>query len=123
MLRFFFLLKSFFLRKDSSVIDYNKPPRDQPSLWCHWSPTRDGLGLEWNGSEKFYEYVEWLEYMIKNFFNPWGLDLNGTVKFQGERGYDFGAIIITNNEVVVSNDKQYKVRETNDDDHFPIILQ
>ena len=29
--------------------------------------------LEWDGGEKFYEYVKWLEYVIKYIFKGWGL--------------------------------------------------
>src|SRR4051794_19989063 len=27
---------------DGSVIDYNRPPEGQPSLWCQWEVTDDG---------------------------------------------------------------------------------
>ena len=30
---------------DSSILDYDEPPRTQPSLWCHWGPTADRRGI------------------------------------------------------------------------------
>lgn len=81
-----------------SIKDYNMPPRNQPGLWCDWV-IEDGK-LVWNDSEKFYNYVEWLEYMIKNFFQPKGYVLNGEMKFQGEDFYDRGKIVIVNNKVM-----------------------
>jgi len=68
---------------DPSVTDHNTPPgqlsyggvenefRDryeerqrrieagecQPGLWCQWIPSDDGTAIEWDGGEKFYEYV------------------------------------------------------------------
>ena len=45
-----------------SIIEYNDPPAGQPGLWCQWVPAIDEEGeatrIEWNGGEKFYDYVE-----------------------------------------------------------------
>jgi hypothetical protein len=85
--------------KDATIIDYNDEPKTQPSLWCQWIPTEDGTGIEWDGGEKFYNYVEWLEYLINNFLKPWGYALNGTVRWRGESFDDVGVIEVVNNEV------------------------
>ena len=58
------------------VTGNNTPPQGQSSLWCDWTPTEDGYGIEWNGAEKFYNCVEWLEYLIEHFLGPWGYVLN-----------------------------------------------
>jgi hypothetical protein len=97
--------------RDASIIDFNCPPGQpngwdfngtgQPGLWCNWVLTDDGEELEWNGSEKFYNYTEWLEYLIKHFFEPWGIELNGEIEWQGEDRYDIGKIIVEDNEVEV----------------------
>ena len=84
---------------DPSVIDHNDPPKNQPGLWCQWVPSASGEGIEWNGGEKFYYYVEWLNYIIKNFLIPWGLVLNGTVKWRGEDFDDCGKILVKDNVV------------------------
>jgi len=86
--------------KDSTIIGYNTPPSTQPSLWCDWAPTKDGLHIEWNGMEKFYDYVAWLEYIIKNFFQPKGYVLNGDVRWQGEEPGDQGHIVVVDNCVM-----------------------
>lgn len=83
------------------VVNYNSPPADQPSLWCDWEPNEDGTAIEWNGSEKFYEYVEWLQYIIEHFLERWGYKLNGKVLWIGEDHYDVGEIIVANNKVAV----------------------
>lgn len=109
--------------RDKSVIDFNTPPGQlfgsqydfyylynenkrlaslsecQPGLWCDWQLTEDGKKLKWNGGEKFYEYTNWLKYMIEHFFKPWGIILNGEVKWQGESSDDMGIIICENNNV------------------------
>jgi hypothetical protein len=85
--------------KSPNVTNSNSPPQGQPGLWCQWVPTEDDDGIEWNGGEKFYEYVEWLEYLIENFLKPWGYVLNGTVFWYGEDHNDRGKIFVLDNEV------------------------
>jgi hypothetical protein len=97
-------------KEDESVIDYNCPPGQtgflsksnkagQPGLWCQWSITNDGLYLEWDGGEKFYNYIEWLRYLIKHFFERWGVKLNGEIEWYGEDPSDIGIIIVNDNNV------------------------
>lgn len=91
----------------SGVIDTNSPPRTQPGLWCDWAPGEEGTTIGWNGSEKFYDYIEWLKYIIDNFLTPWGYELSGTVEWQGEHPPDFGRIVVTiNNRVRVFHGKK-----------------
>lgn len=94
---------------DPSVINSNTPPgqsngwnlngNGQPGLWCQWTLTPDGTELQWDGGEKFYNYTEWLEYLIKHFFQPWGIVLNGEIEWQGEDRNDMGKIVVDNNNV------------------------
>lgn len=91
--------------RDDSITDYNYPPEGQPGLWCKWAPTSDGEYIAWNGVEKFYDYVEWLEYLIQHFLQPWGYSLNGEVTWKGEDSGDMGKIIVKNNEVTVYKGK------------------
>lgn len=112
--------------KDASVIDYNEVPGHipyglenfmegwdlnqeriqkglcQPGLWCGWEfVEEDGLlFLQWDGGEKFYNYVEWLIYLISRFFEPWGIKLKGKIQWQGEDPADRGIIIVADNVVV-----------------------
>lgn len=83
------------------IIDYNSGPSTQPGLWCQWEPSEDNQGIEWDGAEKFYDYTEWLRYIIENFLKPWKLKLNGTVNWVGEDRNDRGCIVVKNNKVSV----------------------
>jgi hypothetical protein len=87
--------------KDEATIDYNCPPNDQPNLWCQWIPSEDGSAIEWDGGEKFYDYIDWIEYIITHFLTPWGITANGSVEWQGEDSGDFGKINIKNSLVSV----------------------
>jgi len=85
--------------KDCTILDYNRPPKTQPSLWLQWVPTDDGWYLEWDGGDKFYCYVEWLEYLINKVLAPRGYILNGEIKWFGEDTYDTGVITVIENVV------------------------
>lgn len=77
----------------------------QPGYWCQWVPSSDGGFLEWDEGEKFYYYVEWLEYLIKHFLKPWGYTLNGEVGYRGEDSEDRGVIYVKNNVVRAVQDE------------------
>ena len=87
--------------RSSDILDYNHPPMGQPGLWCQWVPNEEGTDIEWDGGEKFYNYVEWLRYLILNFLAPWGYTLNGDVEWQGEDRDDRGQIVVTDNVVTI----------------------
>lgn len=111
--------------RDESIIDYNIPPgqslmlkswdrrtrekiesgKCQPSLWCQWNVTGEGNEqvLEWDGGEKFYEYIDWVKYLITNFFKPWNVKLNGEITWVGEESTDLGKIVVKDNLVEVYN--------------------
>lgn len=86
--------------REPDIIDYNTPPSTQPGLWCQWRPTEDGMGIEWDGGEKFYHYAEWLTYIINNFLAPKGYVLNGQVSWQGEDSGDIGVLEVKDNKVI-----------------------
>ena len=88
--------------EDKNIINYNKPPKTQPGLWNNWKPSECGMFLEWDGGEKFYKYVEWIKYLIKNIIEPDNLKLNGTVQWRGEECEDYGTITIKDNQVSIT---------------------
>jgi hypothetical protein len=87
--------------REPSIIDYNRPPKTQPGLWCQWRPSDDGTCIEWDGGEKFYRYVEWLQYIIKNFLAPKRYVLNGEVEWRGESWSDSGVIVAKDNAITI----------------------
>jgi len=113
---------------DGTVIDHNLPPghlsyeginwrerqekqdklilegKCQPGLWCNWAIEENEL--IWDGGEKFYDYVEWLKYLINHFFSKWDVLLNGEIEWQGEEKDDFGKIVVTDNVIKVLTGKK-----------------
>ncbi len=96
-----------------SVVNPNRPPRGQPSLWCCWRPIdipvrhvdqppveqSSARYLGWNPCGPSVEYVEWLEYLIGSFIEPWGYVLRGRVVWFGEDPLDVGHIQVRRNLV------------------------
>jgi hypothetical protein len=83
---------------DDGIIEFNSPPSTQPGLWCQWEITGNGKFIEWDGSEKFYESVEWMKYIINNFIGD-KYSCNGKIEAQGEDEDDHWWLIVENNKV------------------------
>ncbi len=74
--------------------------KEYPGYWCQWVPACDeDTVIEWDYGEKFYEYVEWMEYIIDNFLKPWGYIANGNIEWFGEDRNDLGMIVVEDNKV------------------------
>jgi len=85
---------------ESNIINFNGEPKTQPGLWCKWIPTEDRMHIEWDGGEKFYNYIEWMEYLISKVLAPRGYIVNGNVAWRGEDFDDTGVLEINDNMVM-----------------------
>lgn len=77
--------------------------RVMPGLYCQWALQYENLqpvGLAWDGGEKFYDYVEWLEYIIE-LLDDEDVLLEGIVRWRGEDFDDIGFISVVDNKVTV----------------------
>lgn len=81
------------------VLDCYKPPVGQPGLFCQWVPSTDGTKIIWDNGESFYDYVEWIKYIMVHFLTPWGRFLSGTVEWAGDDRKDLGKIVVYGNHV------------------------
>jgi len=104
------------LREPPDLLDHNEEPEGQHGLWCHWQPTEDGAGLEWDGSEKFYNFSLWLVYIIEHFLKPWGRVLSGDVRYHGESYDDYGTLHVADNIVEDLKQEGEPLREEEDED-------
>ena len=76
----------FYIQDDErGIVDKNRPPRSQPSLWCGWLIQPDRRTIQWDGHEKFQEYIPWLIYLIR-LLRRRGYTLSGNVAWQGKCG-------------------------------------
>lgn len=92
-----------FTQEEINIIhDFSRERHDgpeYPGIWCQW--VIDNGVLEWDGIEKFYNYTEWLEYLIKHFFNEWNIVLNGSIIYQVDYITDRGKIEVIDNKINV----------------------
>lgn len=97
-----------FLRDFASHDHRETEYEDTPGFYCQWVPTKDGAALEWDGSEKFYDSVEWMRYLIDNFVAG-GVHkhftetrkVNGAIMASGDDPDDVWRLIVTDNVVTV----------------------
>lgn len=82
---------------------HNSPPL--PWYYCNWTPSEDGSKLTDETNEgSNYNYVEWLEYIVEEFLEPWGRYLNGQVDWEGEENGDSGTIYAKDNQIEAVED-------------------
>ena len=85
-----------------------KPLREassgRPCIYCQWMPTHDGTGIQWDTGEKFYGWLEWLEFIIQHCLKSWGYVLNGEVRWRGDGLDDSGIIYVKDNRVEAISD-------------------
>ena len=90
-------------KDDPAILDYNEPPEGVPGRYCYWSATKKKL--KWNGEECFYHSVEWLQYLITEFLDEWGIGLDGAVQWQGENPTDRGTISVWRSHIHIHSDE------------------
>ena len=90
---------------DFSIIDKNTPPSCQPSSWCHWMACESDNSIFWDGVDDFPYFIEWLRYLIKEIFEPQGIELNGEIIWDGYEFNDRGLIEVVNNSVKIKKPK------------------
>lgn len=75
---------------------------DKPGLYCQWVISDDGKSLEWDGGEKFYNYIEWLEFINNTFFKQWKISITGFIQWDGDDFGDSGIIYISKNGLILN---------------------
>ncbi len=103
--------------RDSDIYDHNRPPAEQPGLWCQWRASEDGTRIEWDGGEKFYNAPEWMQYIIDHFIGDdpiakrvnshfdflEGHSVNGVIRAYGEDPEDLWTLTVADNVVVTKD--------------------
>ncbi len=87
--------------RDASVLEPEAAPHGQPGPWCQWVPSDDRLHIGWDGGEKFYDYEEWLQWIVHHVLAPRGYHLSGEIEWQGEEPSDRGKLILDRNALTV----------------------
>ncbi len=100
---------------DNSTQHLLKEGEAFPGYWCGWVPDEDGETILWDGGEKFYDYEEWIQWIITKVLDPRGYVLNGKVYWSGEEDDDVGIIKIENNIVLATPGSVYYNTDVEED--------
>lgn len=85
-------------------------PNEFPGHYCQWIATNDGTQIEWDGGEKFYDALEWMQYIVEHFVLPGHHEANGEIFADGEETDDIWWIVVENNVVTRDEAKIVRVR-------------
>jgi hypothetical protein len=80
--------------------DSSKAEGKHPNGYLQWVPNVELDSIVWDGNEKFYDYIEWMEWIIC-FMETLGIDTNGIIHWGGEDPYDIGVITIEDGKLTV----------------------
>ena len=75
------------------ITDYNRPPPNQPGLWCDFTYNAATRTIEWNEADKTYDGAEWIDY-INRLLQESGYHLKGTMNWEGEDPEDTGEVVV-----------------------------
>jgi hypothetical protein len=101
-------LEQYNILKDFANADHRNET-GVPGNYCGWEPTRDGKAIVRAEHDfSFYDYDDWLKYLIVRFFEPWEYTLNGSVRWQGEETGDTGTLACEGNRVTMLKDEDIR---------------
>jgi hypothetical protein len=92
------------------------PPSPIPTIKCPWSYTLDETGRITHitctpgDEEAVHVRVEWLKYLLGNFFISWSYVLSGVVRWRW--GEESGAIVLRNNILYSGPDRVIRFETT-----------
>lgn len=85
--------------KEKNILDWLSDTETDISWYCQREVSNDWLSLEWDWWEKFYDYVEWMEIIMRKYLTPRWVLANGKIQWQGEEIWDIWLINVEDNIV------------------------
>lgn len=115
------LSRALALTEAAVILEANEDPDTitgpHPSSYMQWVPSETLDHIVYDGNEKFYNYVEWLQWLLDHLIT-FGVTANGTLYWSGEDVDDTGTIEVVESVVTV-NERESSAR----DSHTPLTLQ
>ncbi len=72
-----------------------------PDGYMQWVPTVDLRGIVWDGNEKFYDYKEWMFWLV-SLLATWDITASGTLYWSGEETDDTGSLVVNGMSVIAN---------------------
>ena len=115
------LSRTLTLPEAAVILEANEDPDTikgpRPKSYMQWVPSETLDHIVYDGNEKFYNYVEWLQWLLDHL-TTFGVTANGTLYWSGEDADDTGTIEVVESVVTV-NERESSAR----DPHKPLTLQ
>lgn len=75
-----------------------------PGGYCQWCVNQNLDAIVWDSGEKFYSYIEWLQYIVDAILKPAKIKLTGQMIYQGDSPEDRGYILVEDWTIVKRED-------------------
>ena len=82
--------------------------KDHPNSYLQWVPSKTLDSIGWDGNEKFYDYVKWLQFVCDWLIGA-GISANGNLFWSGEDTEDIGILSVTHNQVTKKPNQQNNI--------------
>lgn len=80
------------------ILEANENPDaiagEHPGSYMQWVPTESLDAIVYDGNEKFYNYAEWLQWLLTHL-ESLGIQAHGEIVWQGESVGDTGVLRVT----------------------------
>ena len=98
------LSRALTIAEASVILEANNDPDsiqgEHPRSYMQWVPTQSLDHIVYDGNEKFYEYVDWMKWLV-NYLKGIGITADGEIDWSGDQAGDTGTIVVANSEVTV----------------------
>ena len=102
------LSRALTIAEASAILEANNDPDsiqgEHPRSYMQWVPTQSLDHIVYDGNEKFYEYVDWMKWLV-NYLKGIGITADGEIDWSGDQAGDTGTIVVANSEVTVRDHK------------------
>jgi hypothetical protein len=91
------------------LLQFNEDPEeidgDHPGSYFQWVPTESLDGIVWDGNEKFYNYTEWMQWLVL-WLGARGVNASGELYWSGEEVGDTGVLTVSGASVTASEGRK-----------------
>jgi hypothetical protein len=103
------LSRALTLSEAKQLLEFNEDPDTiegtHPDSYMQWVPTETLDGIVWDGVEKFYNYTEWMQWLVQ-WLKACDIDAGGELLWSGEDAGDVGVITVAGGLVTADSGRK-----------------
>ncbi|MCO5338561.1 hypothetical protein [Delftia tsuruhatensis] len=108
------LSRALTMQEAKTLLEFNQEPDliqgDKPNSYLQWVPSEDLSHIVWDEGEKFYDYNEWMTWLIRHL-DGIGIKVNGHLYWVGEDRTDTGEIAVIDSQMTVTPNKKAAMKQ------------